>query len=88
MSRKASRGVSKSINDTDPNGGETESESMLRLVEMLLKRAKADLIKKGNLSTSDLIRLMQFRRELEHEAPREVEVKWVLPRENEESPVK
>lgn len=66
-----------------PDSGRHAATAALidELIEKLEKKLKAEDTK-GTMG--DLIRLLQMQKELGEESPREVEVRWVEPKEEEE----
>ncbi len=66
----------------DPNkkpSGETEDAGLLSAIDSAILAMKNSLTAKGieKGSLSDLIRLLQLRRELEGERPRHVSARWI-----------
>lgn len=69
--KKASKGTVSS--------GSTESPDLLATIDIAIKAMKESLQTKGceKGSLSDLIRLLQLRKELDVERPRRISVRWV-----------
>lgn len=70
---------------------ETETdwyEEKAALIDTLLKRVEERLIGDDFKATiGDFIRLLEIRKALEEERPREITVRWVEPSETENAPV-
>ena len=66
------------------NGGETMSnkktEGRSEMIEDLIQQARKKLqAKEYKVSVGDLIRLLQYKQELEAEQPKEIRVTWIDP---------
>jgi len=68
-----------SHSNTNETSEETESRELLNAVDIAIHAMKTTLGKKGceKGSLTDLIRLLQLRRELAAERPRHVTVRWI-----------
>lgn len=59
-----------------------------KLIDEILSRVEAQLTKGDfRVSVGDFIRLLEIRKALEEEHPREITVRWVEPSEMEDAPV-
>ena len=66
------------------NGGETMSnkkiEGRSEMIEELIQQARQKVKKEDcKVSVGDLIRLLQYKQELEAEQPKEIRVTWIDP---------
>ncbi|MEQ1947923.1 MAG: hypothetical protein ABL995_12085 [Bryobacteraceae bacterium] len=67
------------------DGEKPDARAQVVLVNKLLKKLELKLTKEDlKASMGDFIRLMQLQRELEDEAPREIKVTWVEPKDEAE----
>ena len=65
---------------------EDERRSQAEVVRQMLKQVEEKLSKEDAKATlADYIRLVQLKKELEDEEPREIRVTWVEPEEKESS---
>lgn len=70
----------------DPEAGKREERTKrARFIEGLLERMEEKLAEEAKGSLADFLRLLQFQKEFEQESPREIEVRWVEPGEEESS---
>ncbi len=70
--------------DVDSEGADLRRREEAGLVDkMIQKYAEKLATDKVTLSVGDLIRLMQYRKELETEDPKEIKATWVEPTEKE-----
>lgn len=62
------------------------SKNPVRTIEAMLGKIEAKLLDDYKFTVGDYIRLLQFREELDNEAPRDIEVTWtdVLETSNSE----
>lgn len=57
-----------------------KTESRSEMIEELVQEARQKVLKKDcKVSVGDLIRLLQYKQELEAEQPKEIRVTWIDP---------
>lgn len=62
---------------SDERRSDEELVQRIALIDTLLKNIEAKISTQANASLGDFIRLLQLKRELEAEVPRDIRVSWV-----------
>jgi hypothetical protein len=67
---------------TDKSAKKTKNRA--EMIDALIEKARLRIQnEKSKISVADLIRLLQYRRELEAEQPKEIRVTWIDPPKTE-----